>query len=152
MMTTIGDTLQQFFDADGWDYVEVEPHVLRVRFGSKTGQEWWCYAHVREEFGQLVFYSQAPLLIAENRRALAAVLINQANFGLQVGNFEMDVETGALQYRTSIDVEAEENSLTPLMVKLLVYANVLTMERYLPAFEAFENENTSPEDALALVE
>jgi hypothetical protein len=151
-LTIIRDILQQFFDADGWAYTEVEPNVLRVRFGDKTHQEWWCFARVREQFGQLVFYSQAPLLIAEDRRASAAVLINQANFGLQVGNFEMDIETGALQYRTSIDVEGEEDRLTPLMVKHLVYANVLTMERYLPAFESFENGLESPEIALALVE
>jgi len=44
----------------------------------------------------------------------AAELINRVNFGLRIGNFEMDVEDGVLQYRTSIDIEGEPQCLPDL--------------------------------------
>ena len=82
----------------------------------------------------------------------AAELINRVNFGLRIGNFEMDVEDGVLQYRTSIDIEGEPQQLTPLLVKHLVYANVLTVDKYLPAFRALLEDGHSPYAAIMLVE
>jgi len=76
----------------------------------------------------------------------------RANFGLFIGNFELDFDSGTMQYRTSIDVEGQEEALSSLVIKHLVYQNVLTMDKYLPGLAAVLDGSSSPAAAVRLIE
>ncbi|HEX9018927.1 MAG TPA: YbjN domain-containing protein, partial [Anaerolineaceae bacterium] len=54
----------------------------------------------------------------------------RANYGMIIGNFELDYQDGEIRYKTSVDVE--DVALAESLVQNLVYANVLTMDKYLP--------------------
>jgi hypothetical protein len=142
--------LLNFFTEDDWSFQKVtsEP-ALRLAFKGKNGQ-WNCYAKAREEQQQMVFYSLCPLAVPEDKRLAAAELIARANYGLIVGNFELDFNDGEIRYKTSIDVEGE--LLGPNLIKPLVYANVMMMDEYLPAIEAVVEGRLSPEEAIARLE
>ena len=144
------DRLKQFFVLEKWAYAEAE-NGLRVNFGGKSGQ-WRCFARVRDAEGQVVFYSFAPIEVPEAHRASVMEFVTRANFGLSVGNFELNLDTGLVQFRTSVDVEGTEESLTATLLKHLVYQNVLTMDRYLPGITAVAEGRTTPEAAIAAVE
>jgi hypothetical protein len=140
----------QFFKEDGWNFAqEADAPVLRVRFRGHSGQ-WGCFAQTREEQQQVAFYSVYPSQVPPDKRAALAETLTWINYDLVVGNFELSMREGHLRYKTSIDVEGDR--LTPALVKQMVYDNVLTMDRYLPAIEAVLSGEATPEAAVARVE
>ena len=56
-----------------------------------------------------------------------------------------------VQFRTSIDVEDDEDGLSRQILRNLVYQNVLTMERYLPGLRDVMG-GASPAEAIARAE
>jgi hypothetical protein len=69
---------------------------------------------------------------------------------MRVGNFELDYEDGEVRFKTSLDVENVE--LSHDLVSNHVYANVWTMDRYLPALFGVIYGNISPKDAVDQIE
>jgi len=62
----------------------------------------------------------------------------------------MDFSDGEVRCKTSVDVEGSE--LPSLMVKSLIYANVLMMNKCLPGIMSVVNAGTGPAKAIAKVE
>jgi len=139
-----------FFEEDDWpfDPIENQP-AIRTGFSGDNGQ-WMCYAHAREETDQFVFYSVLPASAPANKRDAAAEFITRANYGMVIGNFEMNYEDGEIRYKTSLDIEGDELSFA--LIKQAVYANVATVDRYLPGLMAVIFADVTPADAIAKVE
>jgi hypothetical protein len=149
-MGDLYDAIVAFLQEDGWTFTPMEEQmVLRTGFRGENGQ-WTCYAQAREEQGQFIFYSVCPVNVPEDRRMPAAEFLTRANYGLFIGNFEMDWSDGEIRYKTSIDVEGDR--LSPALVQQMVYANVLMMDRYLPGIMQVLYGNVSPADAVAEAE
>jgi hypothetical protein len=150
LMTTLFDSVKAFMEEDDWPHQQLEDRpILQTGFSSDDGQ-WACYAHVREEREQVVFYSVFPFPIPAEKRLAVTEYITRANYGLLLGNFEMDLQDGDLRYKTSIDVEGAE--LTPALVRSLLYANVMTMSSYFPGLMNVLYSDISPVEAIAKVE
>ena len=49
-----------------------------------------------------------PIRVAEEQRQIVAELLARINYGLNIGNFELDMTDGEIRYKTSIDVEGGE--------------------------------------------
>jgi len=149
-MGDILDTTMQFFQEDGWSFTQLEGQpVLRTGFQGESGH-WTCFAQAREEQAQFLFYSICPVNAPEDRRMAAAEFLTRANYGLLIGNFEMDMSDGEIRYKTSIDVQGDR--LSPALIKPLVYANVLMMDNYLPSLMSVIYGNVPPAEAVAKVE
>ena len=84
------------------------------------------------------------------KRTAVAEFITRANYGMRVGNFEMDFNDGEVRFKISVDVDNHE--LTQALVSNHVYANVWTMDRYLPGLFAVVYSDISPLEALEKVE
>ncbi|MBC8100915.1 MAG: YbjN domain-containing protein [Armatimonadetes bacterium] len=126
----IFNTLVEFFEEDEWDFHWMEGlPVLSMGFAGRSGR-WVCYAQARESQEQFVFYSVCPMNAPEDRRSAVAEFITRANYGMIIGNFELDYNDGEIRYKTSIDVEGD--TLTTPLIKQCVYANIVVMDRYLP--------------------
>ena len=127
-MGRIFESMSAFFDADDWSY-EVLPggSILRMGFSGADGK-WTCFAQAREAEEQFVFYSVAPFKTPEERRLPMAEFITRANYNMIIGNVELDLQDGEVRYKTALDVQGTE--LSHALMKGLVYANVLTMDRY----------------------
>lgn len=146
----IFNTLVEFFEEDDWDFQWLEGMpVLSMGFSGKNGN-WTCYAQARESQQQFVFYSVLPVNAPDNRRSDVAEFITRANYGMILGNFEMDFEDGEIRYKTSIDVEGA--TLAPPLIRQLVYANVIITDRYLPGIMRVIYGNMTATDALESVE
>ena len=147
---TISQVTKEFFFADNWNYLQLnDGRTLQVNCQGKNGQI-NCYARSYDEQSQLIFYSLYPMPIPEDKRAIVAELITKINYGMIIGNLEMDFADGELRYKTSIDVDGDR--LSTALVKRLVYGNVLTMDEYLPAITAIVNEESTIDEAIKLVE
>ena len=148
-MSQIFDSVQQFFTEDEWPFSDIGDNVLRTNFQGESGQ-WACFAQTREEQNQFVFYSVCPLSVPEDKRAVMADFLTRANYGMILGNFEMDFDDGEVRYKTSIDSNGDD--LTPTFIRPLIYANVLMMDKYLPGVMAVTYGNIGPVEAIADIE
>jgi len=148
--TLLFNIVVEFFEEDEWDFQWVEnSSFLMLDFSGKNGT-WRCYAQAREAQHQVVFYSVLPVRAPEDKRQRLAEFITRANYGMVVGNFEMDFEDGEIRYKTSLDVEGAE-LLHPLL-RQVVYANIVITDRYLPGIMRVLYSDDSPQDVLLGIE
>ena len=140
------DMVLKYFIDNGW---EVSRHdvlpVLRMAYEGDNGN-WICYARVREDPRQFIFLSVLSENVPESRRRAVAEFLTRANFGLNIGNFEMDFEDGEVRYKTGIDVTYDH--LTPGLIESLVVGNLVPMDDYLPGISAVIAGDQSPAEAI----
>jgi hypothetical protein len=149
-MAEILETVARFFEEDEWPFSRLdELSILQTGFQGENGQ-WNCFAEAREEQTQFLFYSVCPIHVPEDKRQATAEFLTRANFGLPIGNFEMDWDDGLIRCKTSTDVQSNQLGLE--MVKQLVYANVFLMDMYLPGLMTVVYGDASPSKAVAQVE
>ncbi len=153
-MGELRKAIKDFFDKDSWNYEPVDNQpddepVYRMGFSGDDGQ-WLCFAQARTGQEQFVFYSLAPVKAPEERRGEMAEFITRANYGMIIGNFEMDFADGEVRYKSSIDVQDAE--LTYALAHHIVYANVFTMNRYLKGISAVAFGNVSAVEGIGMVE
>lgn len=123
-------TLGEYLERDGWHPQRLgDDTIYRTGFLGENGQM-VCYAQVLSDLEQFLFYVLAPVKAPEDRRPAVAEFITRANFGLRIGNFEMDFADGEVRYKSSLDFE--DAMLTPELIKGAIYPAVRTMDRYLP--------------------
>ena len=149
-MGAILDALTTFFKEENWAFSQVEGKpVLWMDFPGRNGR-WTCFAREDEEKQIFLFHSYLPVKAPEDKRPVLADFLTRANYGLYIGNFEMDFNDGEVRYKTSIDVEGTE--LNHALIKGAVYANVAIMDKYLPGIMSVIYGGSSPTEAIALVE
>lgn len=146
------ETMQQFFRDDGWRFDHIEGKtILKMGFKGENGS-WRCFAQVREEQRQFLFYSILDSNCPEAARPKMAEFLTRANYGLITGNFEMDYSDGEVRFKTSLDVKENEGTFVPGLIKRLVYLNVLMTDKYLPGIMGVMYGVLSPTEAIAKVE
>lgn len=143
----IFNALVEFFEEDEWDFQWMEGlSVLTMSFSGKNGK-WQCFAQAREQQQQFVFYSVLSVNVPKEKRGRVAEFITRVNYGMVIGNFEMDYDDGEVRYKTSIDVEGVE--LLAPMIRQVVYANLIITDRYLNSLMRVIYSDVEPEQAIA---
>ncbi len=146
LLAAFGEALRE----RGIEWAETaDDEVIEADIGGESGS-WTCFFVAREEARRVSVYSQAPWYAPEHVRAPMAELLTRINYGLSLGNFEMDFSDGEIRFKTSADLSGVEDATT-LVVGLLA-PNFAAMDTYLPALEAVRDGRQSPEEALAAVE
>jgi hypothetical protein len=144
------EVLAEFFRQIAWPFQRVPgQETLDLNFQGDSAM-WQCYAHVRRAGTQCAFYSVCPEQISPERRAAVAEYITRANFGLIVGNFEMNWASGEVRFKTSLDVEGDRLSLA--LVRQLVESNVSLMDQYLPGILSVNRGEVTPAEAIVELE
>lgn len=144
------DMVKQFLDSDDWHYEQIKDRtVLRMAFQGKNG-EWYVLVQTKEDDQQVLFFSVIGENIPTDKLVQAGEYLHRANFGLPIGNFELDFSDGEVRYKTAIDVEGAE--LTQTQIKNYLYWNVVTFDRYLIGLKDVVEQGIAPEDAIGKVE
>lgn len=147
-MSSLLDTTFAFLDADSWSPEVHDEAGVAVEFQGDNGV-WFCFAAILEGLERVIFYSVYPERIHEDARQAVAELFTLANFGLLIGNFEIDLFDGEARFRTSIDVEGAK--LSDALLRQLIYTNVATMDYLFPTIGAVASRNRSAQEAWAAV-
>lgn len=146
----IFNALVEFFEEDEWDFQWMEGlSVLSMGFRGRNGS-WTCFAQAREVQQQFVFYSVLPVFAIDEKKQAIAEFLTRANYGMIIGNFEMDFEDGEIRYKTSIDVEGAV--LSPPLIRQTVYANIIITDRYLPGLMKVLYGQITPSEAIEQIE
>ena len=95
---------------------------------------------------QIAIYSTPDLRVPEDRRVAMAELIARANFGIVLGNFELDFSDGEIRYKTSIDSGGEQ--FDPAILLHLLNANLANTNRYVAGIMGVAFGELSPEEAV----
>lgn len=142
--------VKEFLTEDGWHPEQLEnEYIFRSHFLGSNG-DYRCYSQIRIELEQFIFYAVAGVKVPEERRGQVAEYITRANYGLRIGNFEMDYSDGEIRYKSSLDFEGEHLSVNWL--KHAIYPAVQTIDRYMPGIMGVIYGDKSPQDAIKEVE
>jgi hypothetical protein len=124
-----------FLSADGWpvapDTFDGLPCIATRFIGSN--EAWDCRARPYDPFGQLAFESILPVTVEPEHRDAVMHLVVRANWRLLTGAFQLDVDTGELDFRTMLFL-SDGVELPDALCRGLVYSNVLTVDRCLAEF------------------
>ena len=126
-----------------------DDEVIRAEVIGENGT-WAVFAVGREKDSRCTVYSQVPWNTPEPLRLTMSEVITRINFGLPLGNFEMDFSDGEIRFKTSIDVTGER--MTTSLFEDLFEPNITTIDLYLPALEAVRDGRMTPLEAVRMVE
>jgi len=107
-----------------------------------------CVAQARGE-RQLLVYCLSPVSVPTERRLAAAEFLTRANYGMAVGNFELDMLDGEVRFKTSLDSGGAP--LAAEHMRPLIDVALQMMRDYLPGLRAVI-EGLGAEQGIAVVE
>jgi hypothetical protein len=149
-MGRIYDAMVKWFKEDEWNFQEHEDRSYIAMGVDGENANWRCYAQADEEREIYIFYAVSPVKVPENKREDVAEYVTRANYGMRIGNFELDYSDGEIRYKTSVDVEGSE-VITPL-IRQCVAAALSTADRYFPGLAGMLYANMTPAEAIAQIE
>lgn len=150
------DAFLQFLRDDGWP-IEAEEdgyQAVAVPVEGNSGR-WICGGQIMDDRALLLFTSVIPVYVPPPVREAVSEFLHRANAGLLYGGFQYGLDEGEVRYVNSLDLsavdpeEAAASGLLPGLIRRLVYANVATTDRYLPALMSVIYSGTAPADAVA---
>ncbi len=144
------DTLGAFLEEDEWYPSRTEGWYGYWVSYTGSNAEIRCFAQIRVEMEVLLIYAMSPMHAPEALRGAVAEFITRANYGLNIGNFEMSYETGRVRFKSSVDFEGAD--LTPSLIRNAIYPSVRTMNTYLPGLMKVMYAGASPAEAIAEIE
>ena len=149
-MGTVYARLISWFDAEGWPLDRHDDESWFRSAFAGTSATIGIVAQVREDLEIALLYSVPPLRVPEDRRVEVAQYLTRANYGLLIGNFELDMDDGEVRYKTAIDVENAE--LSDALIAGMVRANCATTDRYFPGLVAIVHGGATASEAIVRVE
>ena len=88
----------------------LEEENNRIRFSMDTeAMKEVRFMAYKENPHTMLFLTYLPMKVEEDKRAAVAEYLTRANYGLHVGNFEMDMTDGEVRYKTT--GVADENTM-----------------------------------------
>jgi hypothetical protein len=147
-----------WFEDDGWNLTPSDDGHTWVASVEGENGRWPVLVQVFADRGVFACYSLAPVSPPASRHAEVLAYLTRANAGLVTGNFEVDLDTGEIRYKTAIDLsdvdEADlaSGAVVRALVADLTYTNVATLDRYLPGLLQVVAGSASAADAVAAIE
>lgn len=142
------DRVQSYLNTLNWQYQFVGDDAIgATRIG--TLGEFNCFIKVDEEDSQVLCYCVIPQKTAPQRRAAMSELLTRANYGLYLGNFEMDFDDGEVRFKTSLAFRGD--LLTYPLLAQVIQPCVAAMNQYWQAIVQV-NKGTDPAAAILLAE
>jgi hypothetical protein len=105
---------------------------------------WICYARVDEEAERLTLHVMMGMEVAAQNRRDVLEYLNRVNYLLPVGNFEMEMETGSVRFRASVEAAG-----SVFMVRRLAHHSIEAMDHYFSGVLSVVHGGLSPAAALA---
>ncbi len=122
-------------------------HTLQLSINGKHGS-WLCLLRVFSQTERVVVYSVLPEAVPQAQIDRLLHMLARINYGLVLGNFEIDIDDGEVRYKTSLD--AENMTLNATILRNLVYGNFFGMDLYIRAILAALAHPNRPIEQLVL--
>ena len=140
---------KEYLENDGWTYELLESHsTIAFGFEGDNGK-WHCMIQTREKENQLIFYSSLENGIPQSMIEKIMRFITIVNYRLVVGNFEMDISDGELNYKTALDLDGIEPPES--LIRNIIQTNLATFDRHLVGIQEIL-DGSSVDSALDKIE
>jgi hypothetical protein len=140
----------ELFRAKQWKFeVDEENDLVHTGVEGDNG-DWRVIAGASDDDRVFLMLSLLPQKCPVQKRAACAELLTRINFGMEVGCFEMDFESGRIHLKTAVPFAP--GALDPGMLNKVVMFNLGCMDKFLPAIKSVIYAGTSPARVLAAVE
>ena len=118
-------------------------------FGCEVGT-YRIIAVVDDDESLFQVFGYSPVRVPEGARSSIAETIARANYGLQVGSFEMDFDVGEIRFQAAQILM--EGSLEEDVIDRLMGTTMSMLDMYLPAILSVIYGNELPKDAIRCAE
>tara|TARA_B100000945_G_scaffold185442_1_gene148683 strand:+ start:483 stop:1208 length:726 start_codon:yes stop_codon:yes gene_type:complete len=140
---------KEYLENDGWTFELLESHsTIAFGFEGNNGK-WHCMIQTREKENQLIFYSSLENGVSQLMIENLMRFITIVNYRLVVGNFELDISDGELNYKTALDLDGIESSQA--LIRNIIHTNLATFDRHLPGIQSIL-DGSSVDSALDIIE
>ena len=143
---SIMGVIKRYCEEDSVKHRDVHESIIMAGFQCKV-LSYQLYVEAHEKDRRVRVLAICPTIIPVEKRSLVAEYLARANWGLMLGNLEMNCDTGEVRYRTSLDVEG--GVLTPKMVRTQVEVNLVTMDKYAKGLLGILCAGQTPSEAIA---
>jgi hypothetical protein len=106
--------------------------VITFRYTSKGNYQ--CIIDIDEHDQIILVYTILGSIIALDKRNRISQLLTKINYGLRIGNFEMDYDDGQIRYKTSIDYDGVKE-FDDSFIANLILISLTTTDKYFQAIE-----------------
>ena len=145
------EAVEALFQHLGWNAKTLQDYPVLTCAVAVPNGTLDIFCHVYTELERVLFYVRPQGLEYPAARLPAiAEFLTRANYGLPIGNFELDWEDLEINCKSSVQLPA-----TCLNVELLqsyLLAAVETSNHYLPGLRAVAEGKESPRDAIRALE
>ena len=152
--TIMRNTVENALQSNGLKYQVLHENtnqkVIKLGIGLENGR-CDCFIDVRPEQNQVLIFTVSPTLVPQNHRLRIAEFTSRANYGLIIGNFEMDFEDGELRYKASYYYDDTFPNSEEVFLRNL-YATFHMMDRYLPGIMSVIYANVTPQTGINQIE
>ena len=142
--------LSDFLEEDEWKPRRMENKYSFIMNYTGENGDYRCYTILRVELEEFLFYIVAPVRVPSEDRPAVAEYVNRANYGLRIGNFELDYADGEVRFKSSINFEGE--TLTKGILRNAIYPAIHTLDRYLPGLLRVSFGGATPVEAIEEIE
>ena len=143
-------SLMEHLETDGVKFQShAESQSVMAVFDSDQGS-YSLLGSVDEEDNLLQFFAIAPIRVPVGSRPGVGEAIVRANWGLKVGKFEMDHDSGRLHFQVAHVFS--DGGFSHELVHRLVHTALAMLDRYLPAIMSVIYGNDEPKEAVCRVE
>lgn len=122
----IAEALQRVAKEAGWPVQEWNG-TFKFDVDSKNGT-WKLFCKPLDEENRFCCYSLCPVNAPKERIPWMAQVLTRLNYGLKVGNFEMDWTSGEIHFKTYVDFCGGEDPVPA--VGQCIYANMVSFDAY----------------------
>ncbi len=151
IMTKQLKAIQEYCDSQNWNYsVNEEKNYLTMRMSLRSVESCTIYAQARGEDG-FTIYTVFPLKAPEGKRDAVAAFLTRANYGLIVGNFELDFDDGEIRYKVTA-INGEDNLLPPDVTERLFDMGFCMFDRYGEGLLSVIYGNAAPIETVDAIE
>jgi hypothetical protein len=139
--SSIRSIIEQAFAEVGIQYQQ-EQNIYHFACRGRHGN-YQFRLDVRTTERTLLLYATSPLRVPPAHLQGACECVTRANFGLLVGNLELNMDDGEVRFKCSVCL-TQTGVLTKMMVKHMFGVALAMMERYFPAIMAVIYGNKDP--------
>lgn len=144
------ELLRQFLKREDFKFQQLpNTDIFMMNFGGDT-TTYQALFHIMEDRGLILFYVFGPTKVPLKRLHAAAEFVARANFGLQVGNLELDFRDGEVRYKSTLVVEGATVGRATLLRFML--PALFSMDEYYPGILRVALGSLSPAAAIAEIE
>ncbi|MGB2967461.1 MAG: YbjN domain-containing protein [Phycisphaerae bacterium] len=140
------ETVKTFLEKEGIRFHQTDGQPqLHFGFAGRNGR-FLSHMAVNEKARRVVVITDCPLSVPPEQRTAVTELVARINNDLALGNFDLDMDDGEIQYRTGFMLEGDD--VDPGLLRHTVFANWVTTDMYFPAFAAVLYQGMPPKEAL----